>query len=427
MGIRGVHSILYESASAVWSGEQQPSERLATVINKLNEKIEKDILVADDHLLTDEMARMTLEPSQEMRLRYFEAYLLRESSPVRDFKRAYQVFEHALYLADQHADLDSQIVLTGQLGLMKYGDALHHEAISHYEVALELWQQRERQLADPSAEPELYFRDRIGVSQFSIGEFDAAEGTLARVLTVVKQRPDVPQTPELRATAAKTLWTLGLIHRAQSDMQDGSETLLLRALERLEEALTTFRNVGEHEVNVGRLHIQIAETCLDLSDWYLQRDQRKQANQARQKARVNIVAAQSIPKYANDAFGPLLTELALLRYEITRTLDADAARGLHAFELRLKALEDLAAEGKSESLSAKCATLRGEWLLWLGDAPHAREAFVLALAGLRPDNMGEATRPQRLLRRSNEEPREQPRAQRTRATGPRVSRPHKRP
>lgn len=408
MSIPGVNSILYQPGSVIWPGEQSPSEQLLELISAMNGVIELDYAFDLAPEVTM-MGRMKLEPSQDMRLRYFQGYLLRDNSESRDFGQAYHVFRQALDIAEQYGDLDSQVVLLNQMALMRYGMGLHSEALPHYQQALARWQRRALQLTDPPVEPELYFRERLAVTQFSVGAFDAAAGSLARVLTIANQQLNQPHSAYRTETTAKALWTLGLLHRAQSDMHDGSESLLLSAIAAMRETVNLFNVVGAHEHDISRIHIQWAETLLDLSDFYLQNEQDAKARDARGKALRHIATAKSVQNFSNsdDISGRSLTALALLRHQITRLPDAEALREIDDFDAQLSAISLNAERQKMTAIVGKAAALRGEWLLWLGDAPHAREAFFQALAELQANNSGEATRIKRLLRRSNDDSRPQ--------------------
>lgn len=412
MSIPGVNSVLYQPGTVVWPGEQKPSERLVELIEAMNGVIELDYAF-DLQPEVDEMARMELkmdlEPSQQMRLRYFQGYLLRDNSESRDYGQAYQLFRQALDVAEQYGDLDSQVVLLDQLALMQYGMGQQSEALPLYQQALARWQNRTLQLTDPSVEPELHFRERLATTQFSVGAFDAAAGSLARVLTIANQLLDEPQSAYRSETIAKALWTLGLVHRAQSDIQDGSESLLLSAIAAMRETVNLFNEVGAHEYDIARIHIQWAETLLDLSDLYLQNEQDAKARDTRGKALRHITTARSVQNYSNadDISGRSLTAMALLRHQITRLPDAEAIREIDDFDAQLTAISLYAGRKKMPTVVGKAAALRGEWLLWLGDAPHAREAFLQALAELQANNSGEATRIKRLLRRSNDDSRQQ--------------------
>ena len=408
MSIPGVDSILYQPGTAVWPGELPPSGQLLELISAMNGVIELDY--AFD--LTPEvtlMGRMKLEPSQDMRLHYYQGYLLRDNSVSRDFEQAYHLFRQALDIAEQYGDLDSQVVLLDQLALMRYGMGQHSEALPLYQQALAHWQNRMLQLTDPPVEPELHFRERLAIAQFSVGAFDAAAGSLARVLTIANQHLDQPQSAYCSETIAKALWTLGLLHRAQSDIQDGSESLLHSAIAAMRETVDLFNEVGAHEYDISRIHIQWAETLLDLSDFYLQNGQDAKARDARGEALRHITTAESVQNFSNsdDISGRSLTALARLRHHITRLPDAEAIREIDDFDAQLTAISTFAERKKMTAIVGKAAALRGEWLLWLGDAPHAREAFLQALAELQANNSGEATRMNRLLRRSNDDSRPQ--------------------
>lgn len=425
-GIPDINSLLYKPATEVWAGEQQPSARLADLINTMNAAIAKGYSFNHEPEV-EEMASLRLEPSQEMRLRYFRGYFMRDNSVRRDFERAYEWFDHALDIALEHGDLDSQIVLADQQALMMYGLGRNREAIYHYQVALALWQKRARQIPNPGAGPDIQFYMRLGTAQFSAGEFEAAAGSLARALTIVTQRPDVSDTNFTQEATAKAFWALGLIHRAQSDMEDGSERLLQSAVQHMQNAIALFYRYGAHEYDIARIHIQVGETLIDLSDLYLQKQQDSKAREARKQALQYITTARSVQYHSDsaDPTGRALTELALLRHQITRLPDVEAILEIEDFGERLSAIEQEAEKKSFSFILGKVAALRGEWLLWLGDAPGAREAFVLALAELQANSIGEATRVQRLLRRSNDENRPQ-RVARTRASGPRVSHSRKR-
>lgn len=426
MSIPGIDSILYTSGEQVWPGEREPSGDLVELINAMNGVIALDYAF-DLAPEVEAMARMELEPSQEMRLRYFHGYLMRDNSVGRSFSQAAQFFEQALDIAETHRDLDSQIVLTDQIALMAYGQGFNRDAMYQYQHALDLWQIRARRMDHPPAEPDVHFNTWLGTTHFEIGEIEAAAGALARALTIVNQRTDIQESAFLQETGAKALWTLGLVQRAQSDMEDGSESLLLSAIQHLKDAISLFNRNGAHEYDIARIHIQVAETLLDLSDVYLQDQQDARAKDARAKALRYITTARGVQHFAqsDDVSGRALADLTLLRHQITRLPDTEAIVEIADFDERLTAITREAEAKSLPVIISKAMALRGEWLLWLGDAPHAREAFVLALEGFQADSTGEATRVHRLLRRSNNEGRAQ-RVRRPRIAGPRVSHSRKR-
>jgi tetratricopeptide (TPR) repeat protein len=403
-----VNSILYQPGAVVWPGEQPPSEQLVELIAAMNGVIELDYAF-DLRQEVDEMAHMQLEPSQDLRLHYYHGYLLRDNSESRDYGQAYQLFRQTLDIAEQHGDLDSQVVLLDQLALMQYGMGQHSEALPLYQQALARWQNRALQLDNPPAEPELHFRERLAITQYSVGAFDASAGSLARALTIAHQRLDEPQPAYRSEVIAKALWTLGLLHRAQSDIQDGSESLLQSAIAAMRETVNLFNTVGAHEYDIARINIQWAETLLDLSYLYLQTEQDAKARDMRGKAWRHIATAEEAQNFSNrdDMSGRPLTALARLRHQITRLPDADAIREIDDFDAQLTAISQYAASKNMTAIVGKAAALRGEWLLWLGDAPAAREVFLQALAELQMNDSGEATRMKRLLRRSNDDSRPQ--------------------
>ncbi len=320
------------------------------------------------------------------------------SSPNSSITAGPSVLHHALGVATAQGDLDSQITLTNLAGLMKYGQMRNYEALAYYQQALVLWQSRAEQLARPRAEPAIMLRERIGTAQWHVGEFDDARATLARALIVALYRRGAPQTEYLRRQTANALWALGLTLRSQSDTRDGDASLIRTALKRMAKAVGLYTQVGTDDENLGRLHVQIAELYLDLAELHLARGADATARPMRREARNHAQTAADLLKHTSNAAGKLLPQLTLLRYAITQRLNRNAARQLHVFEADLKQIESDAAEIGDQIISAKAATLRGEWLLWLGDAAHAREALLLAITGFQNGGMGMATRAQRLLR-----------------------------
>jgi hypothetical protein len=277
----------------------------------------------------------------------------------------------------------------------------HREAIEFYQQALALWQVRAAQIERPRAEPEVTLRERIGSEQWYVGDFDAAQAMLARALILALYRHGIPHTDYLRETTAFALWSLALVLRSQSDMSDGRVNLLQMALKRMRSAVRRFEIIGADDANMGRLYVQIAEIHLDLAELYLLEDNDKEAQRMRRLALKRAQQAADFLKHTDSAAGKLLPELTLLRYEITQRLDREALLQMPEFEARLIRIEHAAAEIGDAVISAKAATLRGEWCLWLGDPTPAREVLLLALVGLQHNNMGMATRAQRLLRRAN--------------------------
>jgi hypothetical protein len=212
----------------------------------------------------------------------------------------------------------------------------------------------------------------------------------------------VPHTDYLRRKTADALWTLALVLRSQSDMRDGGANLLRTALKRMNKAVGIYELVSTDDAQVGRIHVQIAELYIDLAEIHLQRRADESARHMRLEALNHAQTAVDFLKYTDNAAGKTLPELTLLRHSITQRADRAAVLELHEFEAELLRLERVGAQIHDEILSAKAATLRGEWLLWLGDPDPARAALLLALVGFQSNGMGMATRAQRLLRRAND-------------------------
>lgn len=397
MEIPGIDSILFKTASVTWDSEAKPSVDLIRLIDAIPGKLDAGNF--DDVVkLLGQIARFALEPSQEMRVLFLKGRLL---SDMQDYAQAYQMYEKSLDVAEQHADLDSQITLTDLAGLMMYGLTRFREAVAYYQKALALWHKRKTQIPEPRPDPEIHFGGRIGIAQWHVGDFDDARAMLARVLTLALYKSGVPPTSYLYTATGDSLWSLALVLRSQSDMHDGGVGYLHTALRRMKRAITCFEHVGTDAVNMGRLHIQIAEIYLDLAEIHLLRGVRESARPMRLEALNYVQSAASYLNPSEDAAGKLLAQLTLLRHAITRRLDRDAALELREFEEELLHVEREAARIGDAIISAKAATLRGEWLLWLGDPDSARAALLLALAGFQSNGMGMATRAQRLLRRAN--------------------------
>lgn len=413
MGIPGVDTILDTPAKYVWPGERQPAKEFALLFDEIPHLLElgwHDQVVAR----LDAIARAEQEPSQTMRLRYLQARLF---SDTHDYRQAFQFYRQACEIAEDHGDLDSQITLVDHCALMLYGLMQHRDATLYYQKALVLWRTRAAQLYKPRAEPEVKFYERIGATQWNTGDFDEARVMLARGLTIALYKPGVPRTDFIRDRAARALWTLGMALRSQSDMREGDVNLLRLARKRLKQGSELFALVGQDQENVGRLHVQIAEIELDLAEIYQQRGAHTAAREHRDAARQHIAFAAELAMDADSAATKLLPELTILRYDITRNLSGPAIRNARSFEPRLQEIEQRAEAIGDNVIIGKAATLRGEWCMWLGDTAQAQTALLLAIADFGSNNMGMATRAQRLLRRSNEPIQPPSRSRRRRGSG----------
>ncbi len=399
MGIPGVDTILETPAKKVWPGEHEPTKEFARLFDEIPHLLELGWYGEVTERLDQITASDTLEPSQTMRLHYLQGWLL---SDMQDYRQAFQFYRQACEIAEDHGDLDSQITLVDHCGLMLYGQMRHRDATLYYQEALGLWRTRAAQLLKPRAEPEVKFYERIGATQWNTGDFDEARVTLARGLTIALYKPGIPRTDFIRDRAARALWTLGMTLRSQSDMRDGDISLLRLARKRLKQASELFALVGQEQENVGRLHIQIAELELDLAEIYLHRGADAAARGHRDAARQHMRFAAELTTDADRPAAKLLPELTMLRYDITRNLNRSAVRNTLGFASRLQDIEQRAEAIDDAVISGKAATLRGEWCLWLGDSDQARAALLLAITDFGSNNMGMATRAQRLLRHSNE-------------------------
>ncbi len=409
----GVDTILNQSADAVWPGEPSPSEDHVEIFEQAIRDLELGHLDDVEGALA-RILRSNPEGSQDMRLRYLQGKLLSER---QDYGQAHEFYDMARYIASEGNDHESQIVLVYLMGLMRYGSMRNREARELYEIALDLWATRARQLSQPPIDPEVTIRQRSGQVLWLIGKFDEAHATLGRVLTLAQFRRDINDINALRTQMANALWTLALVHRSQSDMRDGDVGFLHTALRRAEKATNLFQRSSTDQVNLARFHIQIAELYLDLAEAHRAQGNEKAAPYALNKADVFIRSAEDYLDPASDKWAPLLAELTGLRYDIMLLSPRDLATTIAEIEARLEVIERAAAEIKDHIVSAKAATLRAEWLLLLGDAETARTALSFALQGFNNDGMGMATRAQRLLRHANM-PTEFLRMQRRRSGGP---------
>lgn len=424
MNIPGIDSIILCSASVVWPDEPPPAEHLVGRFDGIPAKLK---LGRFDDVSKDliEIARSNLQPSQTVRLLSLQADLLTESE---EYGQAYQLYYRALEVAESYGDVPTEVLLMLYCGLMLYGQMRHYEAIIHYEEALALWRAWVRLNPKPSDDTEVAIYGLIAETQWSTGQFDTAIGTVARALTAARREDETPATPELRDATASALWTLGLALRSQSDMADGDFSLLDTALDRMQEALTLYQRDGASADNIGRLLIQMSEIRLDQAELHLLHGRPGKARTAREHAEHDAKLARDFLQQTINQPGQLLPELTLLRCEISRLPDPDAILHMKEFESRLCDIEREGEEIHDGAILAKAAMLRGEWLLWLDDPEPARKALLTALGDMQPNNLGLATRVQRLLRRTNEvrAERQMRRATGLRATGPRVSRPRRR-
>lgn len=397
MKIPGVHSILYEHASAVWETEQAPDPELVASFEAAQQAIVDDNFAEAERLLA-RIGKHDLLPSQEMRRLYLLGMFF---SDQRDYGQAYLFYDKALDIAINHGDFYSRLLLTYLAGLVLYGSMKNHEAIEYYQEALDLWRAYSRTMFHPPIDPNITLLDALGKSQWNIGQFEEAHGTLARIVVITQNRRNAFHEQYLSQLFASSLWTLALVLRSQSDKCDGDVNHIRTALRRAKKAVGIFRGLGAAQVQIGRFHVQIAELYLDLAELHFLRGRRSAARGMYHEGYNNAQRAAEILELTTDDAGKLLAKLTLLRHDIMEQTPREALLAVRETESRLIAIERAAADLGDAFISAKAATLRGEWLLALGDKDSAREALSLAIKGFQSNGSGMATRAERLLRQIN--------------------------
>ncbi|HET9112177.1 MAG TPA: tetratricopeptide repeat protein [Ktedonobacterales bacterium] len=391
----GVESILIQSADVGWETDLPTLPKIVDLFEGAERALEQGKFgeVAN---LADEIASQTLQPSQEMRLQYLRGRLF---SDLQDYDQAYAFYEMALDIADQHNDLDSQILLTAMAGEVLYGKMRNREALLYFREALAMWRIRASRRQIQRVEPEVKIREMMGRLLWLLGESEEASGALAQAATTALRRRDTRYSPFLRDVAAYALWTLMLTFRARSDMLNGDVGYLHASLRRGRASIKLFESVGTSAVNMARLYIQIAEIYLDLAELHTLRGATAAARSTRKQAHDHATYANELLHLSTDRWAVQLAELTLLRHDIQTHSPLDAIRTLSDIEARLLAIERAAADFQDRILSAKSATLRAEWLLQFDDKDAARQALLLALKGFHGNGVGMATRAHRLLRR----------------------------
>lgn len=398
MKIPGVDSILNKHASAVWGTEQIPDPELVTFFEAAQAAIEDGDFATAEHLLM-QMSKRDLLPSQDMRRCYLLGMFF---SDQRDYGQAYLFYDQALNIAVDHSDLSSRLLLTFLAGLVLYGALRNYEAIEYYQEALDIWHVYSRTMSHPLVEPEVTFLEALGKSQWNVGQFGEAHGTLARIVALAQNRRNTFRDKYLSQLYATALWTLALVLRSQSDMVDGDENHIRTALRRGKKAVGLYRSLHAPKVYVGRLYVQIAELYLDLAELHFVQGKRNAARAMYHEGHHYAQSASEILDSTTDTSGKLLAKLTLLRHDIMDQTPRETLLTVPQIESRLSAIERAAAKLRDEFISAKAATLRGEWLLALGDKDAAQLALSLALQGFEPNGSGMATRALRLLRQINQ-------------------------
>lgn len=401
MKIPGVNTILYKPGNAVWRGERHPSDKLVRLIDEIPQKIASESF-RDAAVWLMKMEEFALEPSQLMRLLFLRGQLLVET---QGYDPAFQQYFDALRIAEEHGNLDSQITLTHLAGRMMYGLTKNQEALAYFQQAQALWNTRAAQLARPRIEPTVKFQERIGTVQWALGDFDSARAATTRALTLALYKSRGRRSNFLLRTTADALWSLALILRSQSDMQDGSDNLLKKAIKRMKQAESLYKKVetymaDEYRTSIGRICIQIAELYLDRAEMHLLRGNDGSASDMRKNALQYLEKALDVIDPANDKWGPLLVKLTQLRCSITIRSDRNVVQVSQTFQAEWERIKRKA-EKEDTFVLAKAELLRGEWLLCLHRPEPARVHLLEVVIQLQNEGLGMATRAQRLLRRAS--------------------------
>lgn len=397
MDLPGVHSILFKPASEVWPGEQRPSLELTRLIDGLPGYFQLGKLTEARESL-DQIARFELQPSQTMRLHFWQGELFVEK---KDLSQAFAFYDMALGIATDSSDFDSIIELTLAAAGAVYGLLRYRDALMYYEIALDTWRNKAPDVSTRRLDTETMLQNFIGRQKWEIGEFEGAQQILARVLPKALRAPQAARTPRLKIETANALWMLGLTLRAQSDMRDGDEGYLRIALRRMRKAVGLYEQIGIDANILGRFDIQIAEVYLDLAELHLQRGAEEAARAMRNQGLAHVNQAKEYLTLAGDSAADALARITDLRARVMRPSATESVQSIDEIEATLTEIEHVAAALNDRILIAKAATLRAEWLMALGENEKARDALLWALKGFNPDGMGMATRAQRLLRRLN--------------------------
>lgn len=115
-----------------------------------------------------------------------------------------------------------------------------------------------------------------------------------------------------RATAD---WMRAMIDRAQSQQSGGDLSQLRRSLRLFKLVETRLAEEPDHIDSLRRLYIQIAETHLDLAEYYRALGHYAPFKTNLKEARVYCFQASDALCDVNDSYGKLMVELAFARYE----------------------------------------------------------------------------------------------------------------
>ncbi|HEX8996914.1 MAG TPA: hypothetical protein VF812_12875 [Ktedonobacterales bacterium] len=402
MEIPGVDSILHKSIREVW----EPTERsgswdLASAFDAIPGKFELGRFPEALRQL-DKIPLNALQRSQAMRWWYLrgETYTGMEQS-----RQAFECYDQALTIATEASDLDSIVLLATSAGGALYDCQASTSAIDYYEVALDAWHAKAAEQIHPRPEPEVTLMTNLCRQLWIVGRFEDAQNKLAPALTLAMRARGVTHTPALDRMTANGLWMLSLILRSASDMRDGDGGYLNTAIRRMRQAATLKRRLGTSDYEMARLYIQLAELYLDLAEVHRLYGTEAAARPMRDQGFHYADTASEYLKPTTDTAAKRMAQMTLLRDTIMSLRPQRALPNeLNEIESALTHIEHEAAALNDTFGVAKAATLRGEWLLFLGKPDMAREALEQAIAGLQTEGQGMATRAERLLRRVTNEP-----------------------
>lgn len=217
-----------------------------------------------------------------------------------------------------------------------------------------------------------------------------------------------------RATAD---WLRAIIWRAQSQQCGGDLSLLRDGLRLFKAVERRLVDDPDHMDSVRRLYIQLAETHLDLAEYYRAQNRHAAFKANLKRAAVYGIQAADALRDVKDPHGKFMVELALARlehlsiqpYQLSAALDYPNGRDKHSrddqmdLSPRIAAVENGAKALKDDMLMARAKTLRGDVLVSLGELVDAILTYHEAL-GLfeQAAARGESTRAVYGLRRAME-------------------------
>lgn len=401
MPLHGIQMIVKQSASVVWPNEPPASPELVAlfdalpVLFDLESKREPEIRGILDRIKGD-----YLQPSLDLRRLYWSGRLFQMRG---DHKQAFIFFSHARDIATDHNQVAWKLELSHCMATEQYDTLNSANALDMYREMLGIWENAAPNKIERRLDTEIQIRAFICRQEWYIGEFDAAHGNLARVLTKAMDVRGTQQSPELRKEIANALWDLALALRSDSDLADGNLDMLNQASRRMQKARGIFKSIGVDHYVLARIDIQVADIYYDIAELHLQRNSGEAARAMRDRGEDIAREARETLVDTDDAAAPLLEQIVSLRPHIMwpkSAAPAKRARQLtnEEIETRLMDIERQSAALKDNFLIAKAATLRADWLMMLGEWDKARIALELAIEGFGENGKGMATRAERLMR-----------------------------